>query len=255
MTDHDDARTDPDPTEGTTGAPEPELEPELDDTTLAALRSLLHDEPVDDDELARERRIRAALDAATPAPAAAPAAAPTPGVVPTPRRPNSTGPWLVAAAILVVLGVGGLLVVGLPGSGGEDEAAVTADDSTDSTATPSGDANTGIDGAESSAAGGNGPQTGAIDGSGPVVDLGSFEDLPTLLAAADGIGVRSDDAVEPPLPDGGIDPDPTPCVEEQRASGLPVLATATLQGTVVVIVADPAGTRVLVASSCTDWPG
>jgi hypothetical protein len=244
MTDHDDARHDPEPFDG------PAVEPELDDTALAALRALLRDEPVDDDDLARERRIRTALDAATlpsatapvgPAPASE--SAPAPGVVPTPRRPNSSGPWLVAAAVLLVLGVGGYLFVGLTGSGDNDEAAVTADRATGSTSTAAGDANSGTDGAESS----------AIAGSGPVVDLGDFEDLPTLLAAADRSEARSDAAAEPTLPVGGVDP--TPCVEEQRAAGLPVVATATLQGTVVVVVADPAGTRVLVAESCIDWPG
>lgn len=242
MTDHEDAPTDPatDPAahEGPAGAPEPG--PELDDTALAALRSLLRDEPVDDDELARERRIRAALDAAA-SPAAA--TAPPPGVVPAPRRRNSAGPWLVAAAVLLVLGVGGYLFVGLAGSGGEDEAAVTADRATGSTATTAGGVDAGTDGVESSAAA----------GTGPVVDLGEFEDLPTLLAAADGNEARADGSGGVPLPDDGVDP--TPCVEEQRASGLPVVATATLQGTVVVIVADPAGTRVVVAATCTDWPG
>lgn len=247
MTDHDDARHDPEPSDG------PAVGPELDDTTLAALRALLRDEPVDDDDLARERRIRIALDAATSPAATAPPGptgptparepAPAPGVVPAPRRPNSSGPWLVAAAVLLVLGVGGYLFVGITGSGDSDEAAVTADRATGSTSTAAGDANSGTDGAESS----------AIAGSGPVVDLGDFEDLPTLLAAADRSEARSDAAAEPTLPDGGVDP--TPCVEEQRASGLPVVATATLQGTVVVVVADPAGTRVLVAESCTDWPG
>jgi hypothetical protein len=248
MTDHDDARHDPEPSDGP--ADGPELERELDDTTLAALRALLRDEPVDDDDLARERRIRTALDAATPPAAAAPSGpapardpAPAPGVVPAPRRRNSSGPWLVAAAVLLVLGVGGYLFVGLDGSGGNDEAAVTADRATGSTPMAAGDANDGTDGAESS----------AIAGSGPVVDLGAFEDLPALLAAADGSEARSDAAAEPTLPVGGVDP--TPCVEEQRAAGLPVVATATLQGTVVVVVADPAGTRVLVAESCTDWPG
>ena len=69
------------------GRDEP-IEP-VDDAAVARLRAMLRDEPVQDDELARERRLRAALDAAVPVATTAP--------VPRPRRAGPR-PWLVRAA-------------------------------------------------------------------------------------------------------------------------------------------------------------
>jgi hypothetical protein len=93
-------------------------------------------------------------------------------------------------------------------------------------------------------------QAPAADAAATVIDLGSFDDLDSLLAAADW-AVRSG-GPEVGAPFAG---DAAPCVGEQLGLGQQVVGVATLGGRAVVVVREPAGPRVLDGATCTDLPG
>lgn len=231
MTEPADPRPNPEHLPGEDGAEE------LDDATVAALRALLRDEPVADDDLARERRLRAALDAA-------------PAAVPAPRRRTGGAGWLVAAAVVAVLGVGGYLFVSVAGSGSSDESAST--DMAEVERADSGGEESGVaasDGTGGTDTAGPAPPAEAAE---PVAELGSFDDLDALLAVARAAGAET--AVQ-----SGADPmdlsEAMPCVEQQQAFGVQVLGVATLEGRPVVVIDGPDGPTVLDATGCTDWPG
>lgn len=232
MTEPIDPRPDPEHLPGEHGADA------LDDATVAALRALLRDEPVADDDLARERRLRAALDAA-------------PASVPAPRRRTGGAGWLVAAAVVAVLGVGGYLFISVAGSGSSDEESASTDaaeveraDSGGESGVATSDGTGGVDTAASA------PPAEAAE---PVVELGSFDDLDALLtvarAADDQTAVQSESAE--PMDLGEV----VPCIEQQQAFGVAVVGVATLQGRAVVVIEGPDGPTVLDAGSCNDWPG
>jgi hypothetical protein len=222
--------------------------PSLDDATVAALQALLRDEPVQDDQLARERRIRAALEAA-------------PASVPAPRRRAGGGGWLVAAAVASVLGIGGYLFVSVSGSGDSDEASTvmaSGDSTTESSAEQDNADAAAEDGLSADAPGSSAALPGVESvAPEPVVDLGSFDDLAALLAAAD----RADPSTEqlgPPPDLETLEPtagDAVPCIDQQLALGLQVAGVATLDGRIVVVIREPGGTRVLDSGTCTDVAG
>lgn len=247
MTEPADPRPNPEHLPGEDGADA------LDDATVAALRALLRDEPVADDDLARERRIRAALDAA-------------PAAVPAPRRRTGGAGWLVAAAVVAVLGVGGYLFVSVAGSGSSDESASTEmaeverpDSGGEESGVADSDGTGGVDtAAEPTERGGETgrPSSGAppaAEAAVPVAELGTFDDLDALLAVARAAGDET--AVQ----SGTAEPmdlgEAMPCVEQQQAFGVQVVGVATLEGRAVVVVDGPVGPTVLEAAGCTDWPG
>lgn len=255
-------------TDPTTPDPDPTSDPVEAELSAAAeeqLRALLRDDPVPDDELARERRIRAALDAFEPAPAQRPAAhrdplAPSTTPVPVPRHRAGRG-LLVAAAVLAVLGVGGLFVAGIARSGGEDSASTEAADSAAVSST--------VDGVAGGAAEERSPAMeppAAADGSGDesgsaaptstaapdrslastdsVVDLGAHDDVAALLGS---LGARDGDGVDTTR---STDPSVLPCVAQQRGAGIVVLGVATVGDELVVVIDAPSGPQVLDPASC-----
>ena len=250
--------TNPDPAEGADDAAEPSADTELSARAAADLRALLRDESVEDDELARERRIRAALDAF------APAAAVRQGPVPAPRRRNGRA-LLVAAAVLAVVGVGGLFVTGIARSGGDDSASMESADSA-ATTTVSGAAADGAPDLPASAE----AEGGSADGVAPpsaadsaeatstvpldraqastaaVADLGAHVDEASLLAAI-AAGTADLDVDTPRSNDAAV----LPCVAQQRAAGVVVLGVATVDGQVVVVIDAPAGPQLLDPLTCT----
>lgn len=221
----------------------------IDPAALAGLRAMLRDEPVDDDEIARERRIRAALAAAPVTSRSEPSHAPS--VVPIPRR-STARPWLVAAAVLAVLGIGGYVVVSGAGSGSSNDSAevATADQDTLASSTVPGAA----DSAASAAPEAAGAPTTTVGTTGSaadiapprVADLGQYVDLAALRAALGGapVELRSAQADIEPTPDA------LPCVEQQLATGIDVVGVATVGGLRVVVVTAPTGTEVLDAATC-----
>lgn len=221
--------------------------PALDDATVAALQALLRDEPVPDDQLARERRIRTALDAASAS-------------VPAPRRRAGGGGWLVAAAVVSVLGIGGYLFVSVSGSGDSEDAStvMASDDATSGSATEQDSPAAAEDGlsadAPRSSAALPGVESGAPE---PVIDLGSFDDLADVLAAADRTGPWSERLDAPTdLPTAApSEGDAVQCIDQQLALGLQLVGVATLEGRTVVVIREPSGTRVLDSGTCTDVAG
>ena len=254
-----------------------------DDATVERLRALLRDEPVDDDELARERRIRAALIAAehvdTPAVEVPGTAIPTHAAhsqqqlekpdapatarVPSARR-GAPRRWLVAAAILSVLGIGGYLVI-TPGSASNDQnasdnAAMATEDRSgaddESVARDAGPESTGRAlaqdavpttvpgmGQESPEA----PSAAGFDAS--VSDLGRVESLDAAVAAAEILG-PGDTAGAATSRRRVLAGPALRCLDQQRAFELEVLAVATLDGRDVLVVRSPTGPLVLDAASC-----
>jgi hypothetical protein len=246
-----------DPDEGADDPTERSAPTELSDRAAANLRSLLRGEPVDDDELARERRIRAALDAFTPA------AGSTQGLVPAPRRRSGRG-LLVAAGVVAILGVGGLFVAGIARSGGDDSASVESADSAVTTTVAGAAADRAPDLQESAGADGGSADTAAPGDAGSSVptstapldraqaptvavrDLGAHVDEQSLLTAiaagTAGLAVdtpRSNDATV------------LPCVAQQRAAGVVVLGVATVGGRAVVVVDAAAGPQLVDPLTCT----
>lgn len=230
--------------------PQPDRLPEVDPAALAGLRAMLRDEPVDDDEVARERRIRAAL-AAAPVTSGSEPSHDAPSVVPIPRR-SAARPLLVAAAVLAVLGIGGYVVVSGAGSGSSNDSAevATADQDTLASSTVPGAA----DSAASAAPEAAGAPTTTVGTTGSatdlapprVADLGQYVDLATLRAAVGPAAVDRRSAqsdIEPT-------PDVLPCVEQQLATGIDVVGVATVGGVRVVVVTAPTGTEVLDAATC-----
>ncbi len=219
-----------------------------DDAATRRVRELLRDEPVDDDELARERRLRVALAAAVP-----------PAHRAAPRR------WLTAAAIVAIMGVGGYVMVTV-GTGASDEnasndAAVATDDLSGA------DGGSGAAGPEPESAGrsaapdappttATGMQqdaTGAPSASGvdaSVVDLGPLESIAAAVAAAQALEDRTADA-DATLPRRIPDEAALRCIDQQRALGLEVIAVATLDGRDLVVLRSPAGPLPLDAATCT----
>lgn len=217
-----------------------------DEATVERLRQLLRDEPVDDDELARERRVRVALAAAVP-----------PARRAAPRR------WLAAAAIVSVMGIGGYLVVTV-NTGTNDETAsndtsmvaeadsgvdvgtVTAEEEPGSAGralTQDGTATT-ITGMQQEATGA--PPAPAVDAS--VVDLGPVASRAAAIAAAEALEQRTDSAgaLLRRIPDAQT----LRCIDQQRALALDVIAVATLDDRELVVVRSPTGPLVLDAVSC-----
>jgi hypothetical protein len=250
--------TNPDPAEGADDGADRSAPTELSDRAAADLRSLLRDEPVDDDDLARERRIRAALDAFTPA------AGSTQGSVPVPRRRSGRG-LLVAAAVVAIVGVGGLFVAGIARSGGDDSASIeSADSAATSTASgaaadraPDPQAADGADGGSADeavppGAAGSAEATSTVPldrAQAPTVavdDLGAHDDEQSLLAAiaagTAGLGLDTPRSKDPTV---------LPCVAQQRAAGVVVLGVATVGDRVVVVVDAPAGPQLLDPLTCT----
>jgi hypothetical protein len=250
--------TNPDPAEDADDATELPAPAELSDQVVADLRALLRDEPVDDDDLARERRIRAALDAFTPA------AETTQGPVPVPRRRSGRG-LLVAAAVVAIVGVGGLFVAGIARSGGDDSASMETADSAATTTesgaaadrTPAPQASAGADGGSSDAemppgAAGSAEATSTVPldrAQAPTVavdDLGAHADEQSLRAAiaagTAGLGLDTPRSNDPAV---------LPCVAQQRAAGVVVLGVATVGDRVVVVVDAAAGPQLLDPLTCT----
>jgi len=257
-----------------------------DDATMERLRALLRDEPVDDDELARERRLRVALAAADPVeisgvgisgvevPGTGDVAhadhAPQhgsqvrPATVPVPpARRGAPRRWLVAAAILSILGIGGYLVAAV-GTGSNDQsasndAAMLAEDRSgaddEAVARDTGPQSTGPalapDAVPTTMPGMNSEATGAQPGAvfdASVVDLGRVEGLAAAVAAAEALvpGDADGAATSRRVPAGPV----LRCVDQQRALGFEVIAVATLDGRELVVVRSPAGPLVLDAVSC-----
>ena len=229
------------------GRDEP-IEP-VDDAAVARLRAMLRDEPVQDDELARERRLRAALDAAGPVATTAP--------VPRPRRAGPR-PWLVAAAVLAVVGVAGFFVLSLDSSGGQDEMG-SAGDSAELERAPADDGATSAESAQDQAPVSSTTAPPAVAGSADsstaaVVDLGSFADEAALRAALTDRDGWTDEQLR------GLDPTTSPgadqlrCVSQQQVLGLEVVGVAELglrELVPVVVVRVGDGVVVLDALSCT----
>lgn len=250
-------------TDPTTPDPDPTadpVEPELSAAAEEQLRALLRDEPVPDDELARERRIRAALDAFEPAPARRPADHPAPlspstTPVPVPRH-RSGRVVLVAAAVLAVLGVGGLFVAGIARSGGEDSASTESADSAATTSTfdaaaAEGSPNMAPPEASDGAADESGsatPSTTAparsLAPTDSIVDLGAHDDVEGLLRS---LGAGGDRAVDTRR---STDPTVLPCVAQQRGAGIVVLGVAAVGDELVVVIDSPSGPQVLDPASC-----
>ena len=218
-----------------------------DDATVERLRQLLRDEPVDDDDLARERRVRVALAAAVP-----------PARRAAPRR------WLAAAAIVSVMGIGGYLVVAV-NTGTNDETAsndtsmvaeadsgvdvgtVTAEEEPGSAgrALAQDETATTITGMQQEATGA--PSAPAVDAS--VVDLGPVASRAAAIAAAEALeqgSTDSDGALLRRIPDAQT----LRCIDQQRALALDVIAVATLDDRELVVVRSPTGPLVLDAVSC-----
>ena len=220
-----------------------------DDATVARMRALLRDEPVEDDELARERRLRNAMGAAQEWGVDTPSG-PAPAAVPPPRRAGAR-PWLVAAAVLALVGIGGYFAVSISGSGSNDESAdsaATLEESADATRAPS-DATAGADGAPSTTATMDPAPTEAT---GTVASLGTFDDIDALRSAiTDGAAdLQAPGAV--PRSTGAED---LRCVQQQLALGIEVVGTAVVGATPVVVTRTPAGLEVLDAATCTRLAG
>lgn len=253
--------TDPDEHSPTGGTGPDDLVPgtDVDAAELDALVQRLRTEPVEVDALARERRIAAALEAATyldtttPAgPDAAHEAPPVrPSVVPVARRGAPGRAWLTAAAVLAVLGIGGYFVVGL--GGGTD-----GDESADSAATAaSEDAAAPAPGAaEESASTTIAPSAPAV----PLDDLGSHADAAALQAAlaadADTAGGAADPTGRAGLDGAQVAPDTfaaaasSPCALELVARGEVLVGVALVDGRAVLVVrASPPG--LVDAAACT----
>jgi hypothetical protein len=229
---------------------------ELSADAEARLRARLRDEPVDDDDLARERRIRAALEAF------APEASSTQGPVPTPRR-RSGRVVLVAAAVLAVVGIGGLFVVSVTRSGGEDSASMESADSAVTTdaaedrspameAPESSPSNTSADefgdgsgdAAGSAAPTSTAPLDRSLASTDSVPDLGQHDDVQDLLdALRNGADVGVDTARS-------NDPAVLPCVAQQRAAGVVVRGVAMMGTELVVVIDAPSGPQLLDPRTC-----
>ena len=136
--------------------------------TVAGLRAMLRDEPVDDDELARERRIRAAL-AAAPVTSGSEPSHDAPSVVPIPRRSARPARCWSRRRSLAVLGIGGYVVVSGAGSGSSNDSAevATADQDTLASSTVPGAA----DSAASAAPEAAGAPTTTVGTTGSATDL------------------------------------------------------------------------------------
>ncbi len=245
--------------------PYPEdIPPEDPRRSAADISARLADEPVPDDELSRERRIRAALtvfDEQHSRPTVRTAA------VPVPRRRADPG-WLAVAAVLAVFAVGGFLIM----SSRSTEDASTSDSAesaiaelTDSTLAP-GPAGASLDPAE--------PAT--------LADLGTQADRDAVLSAVDerlgavsndfatppsttsGAGSSAEDGARSPEPDeldgatGGeigatreATPSELPCIGQLQATGEQPVAVASIAGVPVVVARRPAGYEVYDSRSCT----
>lgn len=252
-------------------------DPALSSAEVAALTDQLRNEPVEIDELARERRIRlalAAMDEAQDPLGSAETATATetaPAPVPPPRRNGNGRVWLVAAAVAAVLGLGGLLASTLPdGSSDRAEQAGVALDAADA-ATTTVAASPEL-GEAPAADGGSGPvlrEESAIDGDGStsdtvgVTDLGAFASEAALRErvarfAAPGAAPES---APPPTEDDGRSPTttavpevassvaPSDCVLRRRAAGDAVLGAATVGGSPVVVIVD--GDRIELVDDAT----
>lgn len=227
--------------------PDPDAGP--DDATIAGLRALMRDEPVEDDELARERRLRVAMRAAQDWEVDTTSSAP-PAAVPPPRRAGAR-PWLVAAAVLALVGIGGYFAVSVSGSGGNDESAdsaATLEESTEATRAPA-DATAGADGAPSTTAT---VEPAPTEATGTVTSLGTFADIDTLRSAIE------DGAADLQAPDAAprsTGPEDVRCVQQQLAFGVEVVGTAVVGATPVVVTRTPAGLEVLDAATCSRLAG
>ncbi len=227
----------------------------LDDAALAQLRALLREEPVEDDEPARERRIRAALDAAPRAVTSAgdqrkagAVGRTVPAPVPAPRR-SPARPWLVAAAVLAVVGIGGLVALRTSGSATSDSAEVaTADRSTTGSATASEESGAPGVGGMTTTTAPSATGSAADLAATQVADLGSYPDVAALRAALD--APRSADAA-PVRPPAAPPPEAQPCVDQQLATGTEVLGIARVGTALVVVVTGPDGPTVLDATTCS----
>lgn len=227
---------------------------ELHDDDVIRLRALLRDEPVEVDELVRERRLRAALDAA-------PAVAPVPAA-----RRRAVAPWLTAAAAIVLVGLGGYLLVAVAGSGaGGDESAdssgaevATMDSATGGSAAA--DDSASRDPAGADAADGAGEQLSTTTalaaestaGPAPVTDLGEFPDSAALRAR---LAAPPDEELSSARSAPFVDVAATTkavsdCVERQRASGAEVLAIASIDAEPIVVVRAETGIELLAIPSC-----
>jgi hypothetical protein len=223
---------------------------DLDDATVARLRALLRDEPVEDDELARERRLRTAM-AAAQAPGVGAPAEDRPSPVPPPRR-SGARPWLVAAAVLALVGIGGYFAVSVTGSGGNDESADSAamqPESSDAARAPE-DGTAGADGSPTTTT--PDPDSALAEATGAVTDLGTFDDIASLRSALDvapAAGAAADSVQR------SAAPDVMPCVQQELALGIEVVGTAVVGGEPVVVVRTPAGAEILDAATCAPVAG
>lgn len=273
MTDHDEHHHDDASPDGDADR----IDPALSSAELAALTDLLRNEPVEIDELARERRIRVALAAMDeeedPIGFPATAAGTAPAPVPPPRRTGNGRVWLVAAAVAAVVGLGGLLASTLP-DGSSDRAeqagvALEAADAATTTAAASPEL-----GEAPAADGGSAPvlREESTGGGGPtsdtaaVTDLGAFASEEALRErvtrfAAPG---ATPESAPPPTADDGRSPTttavpevassaaPSDCVLRRRAEGAAVLGVATVDGSPVVVIVD--GDRIELVDDATCEP-
>lgn len=205
----------------------------VEPAALAELRALLREEPVEDDELARERRIRAALDAAPRAGEAPPGSL---AAVPAPRRAGSARPVLVAAAVLAVLGIGGLFVVSIASSGGgqDESASLDAGSSADASSQPDRAPAEATAGAGADAAAPTStvvPAAPEAEAATSVVDLGVFADEAALRAELDAADGAARTSSAP-----ATDPQEVSCAAQQSAQGVVVLGVATVASERRVVV-------------------
>ncbi len=239
MTEPDDMHQDP-------GADRRDPVPSGDE--LDRLRSRLRStEAVDVDQASRERRLRTALAAFDE---------PVAPVVPLPRR-GAPRRWLVAAAILAVLGVGGYVAVSLGGpSNGDAESTALAQDgpSADAGAAQMAPPSTVVTSppaaaSERSDQSGGSTDQGAASDATPfdpsVIELGSFVDPESLVAA---LGAGTDHSTA--RLDRVASAELTPCVEQQRALGVEVAGIAQIGGVRVVVIRTGSELTVLDGISC-----
>jgi hypothetical protein len=168
--------------------------------------------------------------------------------------------FLVAAAVLAVLGVGGLFVAGIARSGGEDSASTESADSATASSTPGAAADerspaVGLPEAADSAGDGAGaaappaptstaPPDRSFASTDSIVDLGDHDDIAALLRSLDAGGDGELDTAR------SADPAVLPCVAQQRGAGIVVLGVATVGDELLVVIEAPSGPQLLDPASC-----
>jgi nitrogen fixation-related uncharacterized protein len=219
---------------------------------LRRLRTWLREPTPATDDLSlrrRERSVEAAMAAFADRPRA-PASPARRGRARTGRaRTGRARPWLVAAALVALGGIG---AAALAGGGGSDQLA-DADGSgaaesslrdTDTFATADG-SDPGAT-AESGAVTGDAPEAGDAA---PVVTLGAFERAEDVLAA---LSAAEAGATTPPGDAAALDAEAPACAAALQRNGSRPVAVATVAGVPVAVWQDPGGALTVRASADCD---